>query len=178
MRGFGRWIHLRLIENPIWYYIHFHLFQLLWFELFIQSSFLFHWVASISGLYSEHTLPVSYCWLRLFARVFVCALDVGWIKLDECPFSFPVLVNFISPAFMCRIICLFDWYNLLLLILLRLIVDWSIRWLWTCFANGDHLMSLFIIKIDQHFVVINWFWWISRLWMELPIGDSYKFSYD
>jgi len=39
-------------------------------------------------------------------------------------------------------------------------------------------MSLFTIKIDQYIAVVNRFWWISRLWMELPIMDSYKFSYD
>jgi len=143
-----------------------------------KSSCLLRWVVSILGLYSEHMLLASCSWLRLFTWIFVCVLDVGWMRLDERPFSFLMLVNFLSLAFVCRIIPLFDWYSLFLLVLLRLIVDWIIWWLWTCFANSGHLISLFIFKIDQYIVVINWFWWISRLWMELLIEDSYKFSYD
>ena len=122
-------------------------------------------------------LLVSCCWLQLLAQFLACVVDVGWMRLDECPFFSPYLLYF-SPAFMCRIIPLFDWYSLFLLILLRLIVDWIIGWLWACFADGDHLTSLFIIKIGQCIAVINWFWWISRLLMELPVEDSYNFSYN
>ena len=162
MCGSERWIHLSLVENLIVYYIRFHLFQLHWFEFTIKSSCLFRWVVSISGLYFEHTLFVSCCWLR-HTRILVCVLDVGWMRLDGRPFSFPILGNFLFLAFMWRIIPLFDWYSLFLLILLRLIVDRITGWLWACFANGGHLMSLFIIKIDQYITLINWFWWISRL---------------
>ena len=138
------------------------MFQLLWLEFIIKSSCLFRWVVLISGLYSEHMPLVSSCWLRLLARFLACVVDIGWMRLDECPFLSTYLLIFF-PAFMWRIIPLFDWYSLFLLILLRLIVDWIIGWLWAWFADGDHLTSLFIIKIGQCIVVINWFWWISRL---------------
>jgi len=158
MCGFARWIHRRLVENPIWYYDRFRLLQLLWCKFITKSSSLFCWVVSISDLYSKHMLIVSYCSLRLFTRILVCVLDVGLMRLDERPFSFPILVNFLSLAFMCRIIPLFDWYSFFLLVLLRLIIDWVIGWLWTCFGDASDLMTLFIIKIDQYIAVIIWFW--------------------
>ena len=167
-----------MVENPIWYYARFQLFQLLWFENIIKSGWLFHWVVSISGLYFEHMLLVSCCWLRHFTRILVCVLDVGLKEVRWKSLFFPCTYSFSFPAFMCQIIPLFDWYSLFLLILLRFIVDWILGWLWPCFASGGHLMSLFIIKIDQYIAVINVFWWILRLWMELSTEDSYKFSYD
>jgi len=146
---FGRWIHLILVENPIWYYVRFHLRKLLWFGFIIKCSCLFRSILSISGLYSEYMLIVSLCWFRLFNRILVCVLDVGWMRLDERLLSFPALVNSLSLAFIRQIIPLFDWYSLFLLNLLRLIADWIIGWLWTWLANSLNLMSLFIIKIDD-----------------------------
>ena len=124
----------------------------------------------ISGLYSEHMLLVSCCWFWLFTCILVCVLDVGWTRLDECPLSFLVLDNFLSLhscsesfAFLLIQFVSFNFTEIRCWLNHRMTLD-LLYWWW---------------PFDEFIHHQNWpIQWISRLWLELLIDDSYKFSYD